>query len=108
MVCRPTIVPLGRLVGATQHIASLSLLTVVVLPSPVAAQTPPGRPGVEPANAWTCPLTHPIKGNFTPTNPRELCIYHVQGGQYYEKTKPERCYATDDDARRDGCRRSKR
>jgi hypothetical protein len=70
----------------------------------VTAQT---RPGVTPVNTWTCPVSNPIKGNFT-TSSGERCIYHVPGGQFYGKTKPERCYANDDEARRDGCRRSKR
>ena len=65
------------------------------------------RPGVAPQDAWACPATHPIKGNFT-TYSGERCIYHVLGGQFYGKTKPERCYATTDEARRAGCRRSKR
>lgn len=65
------------------------------------------RPGVPPKDAWACPLTYPIKGNFT-TYSGERCIYHMPGGQFYSRTKPERCYATEDEARRDGCRRSKR
>ncbi len=65
------------------------------------------RPGVPPQEAWTCPTTDPIKGNFT-TYSGERCIYHVPGGQFYGKTKPERCYATGDEAVKDGCRRSKR
>ena len=77
-------------------------------PSPAAeAQQAQGRPGVPPQDAWTCPLTHPIKGNFT-TYSGERCIFHVQGGQFYGKTKPERCYATEADAVKDACRRSKR
>lgn len=65
------------------------------------------RPGVRPVNAWTCPDTHPIKGNFT-TYSGERCIYHMPGGQFYRKTKPERCYVTEEVARQDGCRRSRR
>jgi len=65
------------------------------------------RPGVAPSDAWSCPATHPIKGNFT-TYDGERCIYHVPGGSYYSRTKPERCYASETDARADGCRRSKR
>src|SRR3989442_15917803 len=65
------------------------------------------RPGVAPKDAWTCPSGAPIKGNFT-TYSGERCIYHPPGGQFYGKTKPERCYATEDEARRDGCRASKR
>src|SRR2546427_430502 len=65
------------------------------------------RPGVPPKDAWTCPESAPIKGNFT-TYSGERCIYHPPGGQFYGKTKPERCYATQDEARADGCRGSKR
>jgi micrococcal nuclease len=66
-----------------------------------------GRPGVPRQDAWTCPLTHPIKGNFT-TYSGERCIYHMNGGEVFNKTKPERCYASEDEARQDGCRRSSR
>jgi len=82
------------------------LAVLVLVVSTAAAQTAP-RPGVPPQDAWTCPLTHPIKGNFT-TYSGERCIYHMKGGQFYGKTKPERCYATQEDAVKDGCRRSKR
>jgi hypothetical protein len=58
-------------------------------------------------DAWACPPSHPIKGNFT-TYSSEPCIYYMPGGQFYSKTKPERCYATEEDAQKDGCRRSKR
>ena len=84
----------------------LILAVLALAVSAAAAQTSP-RPGVPPQDAWTCPLTCPIKGNFT-TFSGERCIYHVQGGQFYGKTKPERCYATEADAVKDGCRRSKR
>jgi len=70
-------------------------------------QVAQSRPGVPPQDAWTCPLTHPIKGNFT-TYSGERCIYHMNGGEFFNKTKPERCYATEDEARQDGCRRSMR
>ena len=65
------------------------------------------RPGVPPESTWTCPASQPIKGNFT-TYSGERRIYHMSGGQFYSKTKPERCYATESEARQDGCRRSKR
>jgi len=48
---------------------------------------------------WTADLKEP---------PVERCIYHVLGGGFYDKTKPERCYATEGEPRRDGCRRSRR
>lgn len=65
------------------------------------------RPGVPPQDAWTCPAAHPIKGNFTPSS-GERCIYHPPGGEFYGRTKPERCYASGEEAARDGCRASKR
>ncbi len=65
------------------------------------------RPGKPPQDLWTCPPSHPIKGNFT-TDSGERCIYHTPGGAFYNKTQPECCYATEEEARQDGCRRSKR
>ena len=87
-----------------------ALLLAILIGTPAAAQpreAPSGKVGLAPTEAWTCPTTHPIKGNFT-TYSGERCIYHVPGGQFYDKTKPERCYATENEARQDGCRRSKR
>jgi len=72
---------------------------------PVVAQR--REPGIRPANAWDCPGTYPIKGNFTTYN-GERCIFHVPGGQFYAKTKPEMCYAQPSDAIADGCRQSLR
>jgi hypothetical protein len=92
---------------AGRRIASVSLLALILFWSAAPTQGAQERPGVPPASAWTCPATHPIKGKFTPSS-GERCIYHVPGGGFYDKTKPERCYATDDVARQDGCRRSKR
>jgi hypothetical protein len=59
-----------------------------------SSQSQDGRPGVPPQKAWTCPLSQPIN--------------HMLGGQFYGKTKPERCYASEAEAQQDGCRRSKR
>jgi hypothetical protein len=54
----------------------------------------------------SCPVSHPIKGNFT-TYSGERCIHHMPGGAFYGKTRPERCYMSESDAVLDGCRRSK-
>jgi hypothetical protein len=83
-----------------------AILLIVASQWASSAERPRSR-GVAPISAWECPATHPIKGNFT-TYSGESCIYHVRGGAFYNKTKPERCYATADDARADGCRASKR
>jgi hypothetical protein len=83
--------------------ASALLLTTAGSIQGISAR---GVEGIRPADARTCPLSHPIKGNFT-TSSGEPCIYHLPGGEFYDKTKAERCYATDSEARRDGCRKSK-
>lgn len=80
---------------------------VIVLFGGADSVSSQGREGVPPKDSWNCPATHPIKGNFT-TYSGEPCIYHVPGGQFYGKTKPERCYVSEEEARQDGCRRSKR
>jgi hypothetical protein len=61
--------------------------------------------GAMPVSAWECPASHPVKGNFT-TYSAERCIFHVPGGRFYQKTKPERCYKTAHEAVADGCRQS--
>src|SRR6478735_793267 len=48
-----------------------------------------------------CPDGHPIKANASSG------IYHVPGGRSYARTRPERCYATPEDAEADGFRRAK-
>jgi micrococcal nuclease len=73
-------------------------------PAPSAAA---GRPGTPPTNGWTCPLSHPIKGDFR-TYSSERCIYYPPGTSTYAESRTDRCYVSEDEARRDGCRRSHR
>lgn len=60
------------------------------------------RPGVDPVTPWSCPETHPIKGYVSVESGAR--VYHVPGGRFYEEASPERCYATGEEARRDGFR----
>ena len=76
-------------------------------PRPGAARHAQGRPGVPPTNGWSCPLGHPIKGDFR-TYSSERCIYYPPGTATYAESRTDRCYATEDEARQDGCRRSRR
>jgi hypothetical protein len=46
------------------------------------------------------------QGHLT-TYSGERCIYHSPGGEFYRRTKPERCYVTAEEAVKDGCRRSR-
>lgn len=68
-----------------------------------ARQSSVAQQGAARDSAWSCPASHPIKGNFT-THSGGLCIHHMPGGQFYGRTNPERCYATEADAQEDACR----
>lgn len=75
---------------------------------PVVGAAEIGTKGATPADApWVaptdgvCPLTHPVKLN------ESSGIFHLPGGRFYERTKPERCYITPEAAEADGYRKSK-
>lgn len=55
---------------------------------------------------YACPAGYPVKGNRTGS--RNEWKYHVNGGQYYSRTKPEECFKTTSGARKAGYRASKR
>ena len=76
-------------------------------PKAAAPSVAQARPGVAPTTGWSCPLSHPIKADFA-TYSSERCIYYVPGSSAYAESRTERCYATEDEARQDGCRRSRR
>jgi hypothetical protein len=59
-----------------------------------------GLTWVEPADG-ACPVSHPVKANATSG------IYHEPGGQFYERTRPERCYVDAAAAEADGYRAAK-
>jgi len=54
------------------------------------------------ASGWDCPAGRLIKGNA------QSGIYHVPGGQYYSKTKPEKCFGSETEAIRAGYKKSER
>lgn len=60
------------------------------------------RPGALPETPWACPASHPIKGYVSAESGRR--VYYVPGTLFYEEASPERCYTTEDEARRDGGR----
>lgn len=61
-----------------------------------------GRPGVAPDTPWTCPDSHPVKGYASAESGRR--VYHLPGSPFYDEASPERCYADEAEARRDGSR----
>ena len=82
---------------------TVAVLSFVVLePAPPLSTLAAERPGVPPETLWTCPATHPIKGYVSEQSQRR--VYHVPGSRFYEEVSPERCYASEDEARRDGSR----
>jgi micrococcal nuclease len=66
------------------------------------------RRGVAPESAWACPAQQPIKGQNTTYTGGGRCVYHLPDGDRYSATKADRCYATAEDARQDGCVASRR
>jgi hypothetical protein len=81
-------------------------------PRPAAAPQAPPAPGVPRAaatpHAWVapvnggCPVSHPVKAKLSSG------IFHVPGGQNYDRTKPDRCYLDAAAAEADGLRKSLR
>jgi hypothetical protein len=78
---------------------------------PLDATAPPAAEPVAPAaptQAWVepvdgaCPSGYPVKANSSSH------IYHVPGGQFYERTVPERCYTDARAAEADGYRAARR
>ena len=59
------------------------------------------RTWVEPVDGG-CPTGYPVKANHSSH------IYHVPGGQFYERTVPERCYTDPQAAEADGYRAARR
>ncbi len=76
-------------------------------PAPTAVPARSDEPN-PPGERWVfavdgeCPPSHPIKAKL------RSGIYHMPGMMAYDRARPDRCYATEVDARADGLRRAKR
>ena len=102
----PTKVPPTAVPAPTA--APPTALPVPTTAPPTAIPIPPTLVPIAPRVAsvpgnggYDCPAGFPIKGNA------QSGIYHVPGQQYYTRTKPEQCFATETDAVNGGFRRSK-
>jgi micrococcal nuclease len=66
------------------------------------------RAPAAPLAAWVeasgdvCPTTHPVKAKLSSR------LYHLPGMLAYARTRPDRCYATEDAAVADGLTKSRR
>jgi hypothetical protein len=67
-------------------------------PSPSAADE---QPWVAPNADGSVPASHPVKVK------ESSGIFHVPGGRFYDRTRPDRCYPTAAAAEADGYRQSK-
>lgn len=61
-----------------------------------------GRPWVEPTSEGECPDGYPIKAKLSSK------IFHAPGQLNYDRTTPDRCYASTEAAEADGLRAAKR
>jgi hypothetical protein len=74
----------------------------------VTSRQPDARLGLTPSSGRAapsgmgCPASHLVKGN------RASMIYHPPGGEFYDATRPEDCFASPADAEAAGYRRSQR
>jgi hypothetical protein len=73
-------------------------------PTPVPSVRPTllTEPWVEPTADGGCPPGYPVKAKLSSK------IFHIPGGALYERTSPDRCYASPVAAEADGLRPSKR
>lgn len=84
---------------AAQPAQVLTALLALLLAGPGIAGTAE-RAGVAPSGPWACPDSHPIKGYASATAGHR--VYFVPGHRDYDEASPERCYATESEAHRDG------
>jgi hypothetical protein len=70
-------------------------------PAPAPAPEPVAAPAWVATTDGAAPDGYPVKVNT------RSGIFHVPGGRSYDRTVPDRCYATAADAEADGYRRAK-
>ncbi len=89
-------------------ILGVILYRVVQYVGPLPDDTAGTSPGI--SSPWersapsgrTCPTSYPIKGNASSG------IYHLPGDDYYDRTMPEDCFASESAAQAAGYRRARR
>jgi hypothetical protein len=77
-----------------------ALLWLALAAAPLAGQS---TPGVPPRDATRCPDAQPIKG-YASTRGEGSRVYYVPGSPQYDRANPERCFATEQEARDAGYR----
>lgn len=77
-------------------------LALLAIAAPAGAAAAESTPGVAPATASSCPADHPIKGYASRRS--EAGVYYAPGSASYDRVKPERCFASEAQARQAGYR----
>jgi hypothetical protein len=77
----------------------LAWLAMTATAGPAAAES---TTGVAPATTSSCPSDHPIKGYASRHS--EAGVYYAPGSASYARVKPERCFASEAEARQAGFR----
>jgi hypothetical protein len=80
-----------------QGVWAAALLAVVVV-APIEGQS---APGVPPRDARHCPDDHPVKGY---ADKRGKGVFYPPGSPQYDQANPERCFASEGEAREAGYR----
>ena len=81
--------------------ARLLVLSATDRPEPADPRRTETGAAVGRGENGACPPTHPVKVKTTSG------IYHVPGGQFYDRTRPDRCYVDAAAAEADGYRAAK-
>jgi hypothetical protein len=88
-------------------VAAVGDLAAVLRDRPDRSAAPAGLEELNGDQAWVapvdgaCPVSHPVKVNASSG------IYHMPGGRFYDRTRPERCYSDPAAAEADGYRAAK-
>jgi len=77
-------------------------MPTITRPDPAPEAEADAAAWVEPTAAGRCPDGYPVKAKASSK------IFHVPGGVLYDKTGPDRCYASPAAAEADGYRQSLR
>jgi len=80
-------------------VVTAALACALAVPAGASATARPGLPAQDP---WSCPASHPIKGYVSADAGRR--VYFLPTHPFYDEASPERCYATEEEARHDGGR----
>lgn len=101
----PVAAPEPPAVKASPQEPTINKRTAAAVNAPPAAvarvDEPPARAWVE-ASGSVCPESHPIKAKMSSH------LFHLPGMLAYERTRPDRCYATEEEAEADGFVKAKR